>query len=108
MKTNTSPADISFEVGYKDDKTRFDLRMISVSEETELNQQFSDIADTDPEKTNKEYQLCLSALAGFSHSTEDGEKLREKFAEINLKKERVLRAAFQQFKYSLSPDVSFL
>ena len=105
---NNSTADISFEVGYKDDKTRFDLRMISVSEESELNQRLNDVADDDASKPEKEYRICLDALADFSHDTEDGAKLREKFSAVNLKSERIVRGAFNVFRNALAPEVSFL
>ncbi len=106
MKPNLT-ADISFEVGFKDDKTRFDLRMISVSEESELNQRFSDIVDSDSDKTSAETAICLETLAAFSHSSEDGEKIRQKFSEKSVKNERVIRTAYQQFKYALQPEVNF-
>ena len=105
MKNDSpSTADISFEVGYKDDKTRFDMRMISVSEEMEINQQFANIESSD---TAKEYEICLSALADFSNSAEDGTKLREKFSNMNIRNERIVRTAYQQFKYALSPETNF-
>ena len=106
MKQN-STADISFEVGYKDDKTRFDLKLISVSDETEINQRFSDIADSDTDKTGKETAICLDALVTFSQHPEDGEKIRQKLSDVNIKSERIIRTAYQQFKLALSPEVNF-
>ncbi len=51
--------DISFEVGYGKEKAHFNLRMISVAEETELSEQFMELADIIDEaekmKKNIEY-----------------------------------------------------
>ena len=102
---NQPAADISFEVGYGKDKTRFDLRMISVAEENSVQQKFNDLADSDSDKSGKEYRICLDALVEFS---ENGAEIREKFAEMTLKNERIIRGAFQQFRLALSPDINFL
>lgn len=108
MKSDKNTADISFEVGFKGDKTRFDLRLISVSEEQELAQKFSDIPDSDEMKMQKEYELCVNALCDFSHNPADAAKLHEKFdMQFNVRNERTIRAAYQQFKYSLSPEINF-
>lgn len=109
MKENKTPtADISFEVGYKNDKTRFNLRLISVAEETETTQKLNDLADNDVEKAGKEYNICLDALCAFSHAPEDAAALRERFADFNVRNERIVRGAFNQFRYALAPTVDFL
>lgn len=99
-------ADISFEVGFKE-KTRFNLRMITVAEETQVQMKFNDIADAEETKELKEYNICLDALIRFSVSG-DGDRLRTRFADPTPQNERIVRAAYSQFKISLQPDIIFL
>src|SRR5687768_6803854 len=58
------PETISFSVGYKSDKAIFHLRMATVQEEQEFLQRFNDISDA--EKTEKEYEILVDILKGFS------------------------------------------
>jgi hypothetical protein len=99
-------SDISFEVGFKGEKTRLNLRMISVSEEMEFSQKLNDISDSDEQKSEKEFEICLDALVDCYDG--DGKFLREKFSAFNVKNERIVRAAFNQFRASLQPEISFL
>jgi hypothetical protein len=57
---------ISLSVGYKSEKPIFHLRMISVMEEQEFFQRFSDIADNDTEKAEKTYQILVDGLKAFA------------------------------------------
>lgn len=104
QKETTRTADISFEIGYKENKTRFDLRMISVAEEMEIQEQFNNLADNDSEKSAKEYQICLDALSKFSVNDFD----KTNFSEMDVKNERVIRAAYRQFMYAMNPTIDFL
>ncbi|HEX8289828.1 MAG TPA: hypothetical protein VF556_17735 [Pyrinomonadaceae bacterium] len=104
--SETNNADISFEVGFRNNKTRFDLRMISIAEEEEIRLKFTDIADSDSEKEEKEYEICLEALTKFSVKLESG--FRTKFSDRTVTNERIIRAAYREFRSALTPEVTFL
>ncbi len=106
-KQNKPKGEISFEVGFKDDKTRFDLNFISVAAEQEIQQQFNDLADSEGGKSEKEYKICLDALVKFSASDSQAQIIDKKFREYNLRNERIIRKAYLTFKAQLDPDVFF-
>jgi hypothetical protein len=99
-------ADISFEIGYGSDKTRFDLNICSVSDEAETQQKFNDIEDDDSNKAELEYKICLDTLIKFSEK--NGAEIKEKFAEITVKNERIIRAAYRNYTFAMNPSLDFL
>lgn len=107
-KPTTEKADISFEVGYGKEKTRFDLRMISVAEEEEISEEFTESADISDksEKTEKEYWVCKNALYRFADKNAAHLKTSI-FDTYNTKNERIIRRAYLMFKNGLEPESSF-
>lgn len=106
----TPKGDISFEIGFKE-KTRFDLRLISVAEEKAVTEKLTNLADLDDDekKSEKEYQVYLTALVESSESAEAGEAIRRKFQDRTANKynEREIYSAYWTFKQKLQPDVVF-
>lgn len=98
-------ADISFEIGYKDDKTRFDLNFCSVSAETEIQQQFNNIEDSDSQKAELEYKICLDTLVKFSEK--NGAEIKEKFSEMTARNERIIRSAYRNYTFAMNPEIDF-
>lgn len=125
MKSQLKP----IEIGYEDRKFVFHLRMVSVAEESDYDQRFADIAESDPNKYDREFQLCKQALGEFSIGapekviTEKGKPKRvpidskaesslaaieKAFAERTPENERLIRRAYSIFKSQLDPDIRFL
>lgn len=99
--------EISFSVGYAGEKFQFDLRFISIAEEMEYSQKFNDISDNNDLKSQKEWEICKSALIEFSMTEEGGRAIAERFTRMDIKSERIIRTAYAQFRSSLQPDVFF-
>lgn len=123
-KRMTDSGSISLAVGYKDTKVTFHLGMISMKEEAQYTQRFTDIADKDDNKSDKEYQIILDSLAAWAVNpatqlTKDGkqvplgkgtpaEAIHEFFKDKTHEKERILHATMVYFRNEMSPEVSFL
>lgn len=124
MKNKLKP----IEVGYGDDKVIFYPASMSVAQENELDQQFNEIADSDIEKYQKEFDICKMALGEFSDQMpvklvkEKGEfkkvplndkqtaveAIKEFFAERTVENERIIRLAYGMLKSQQNPEVRFL
>lgn len=117
------------EIGFGDSKVIFHLRMISVAEEDAVQQKFNDIADSDTEKWQKQFEICRDALGEFSIEMPqrlEKEKAEFKrvplvekaetpqaaidqfFKERTIENERVVRDAYWLFKSQLASDSRFL
>lgn len=110
-----------FEVGFGDERIVFSPRMISVAEQNSVHEQLSDIAATDTDKYQKEFEVLRDALDDFAaEPTERLEKIKGEFkrlpiegglktyfAERNLVNERIVRRAYELFIEQLSPESSF-
>lgn len=110
------------EVGYGDEKVIIHPRMISVAEQNSVHEQLTDIADTDTEKYQKEFQILRDALDEFSaQPAERLEKVKGEFKRLPIEgglaahfanrtneSERIVRKAYELFVEQLSPDGSFM
>lgn len=120
---------ISLSVGFKSEKPIFHLRMISVTEEQEYLQRFSDIADNDVEKADKTYQILVDGLKSFASdfpqkteivegketkvllvekASSPSDAIAKYFEEKSVVKERIANTAILAFRNQMQPDVSFL
>lgn len=109
-------------IGFGDNKVHIHPRMISVAEQDDIQNRFNDIADTDTDKYQKEFEICREALETFS--SKPAEKLvKEKgeykavpldgglaahFAERTPENERTVRSAYQLLLQQMQPEASFL
>lgn len=112
----------SIEIGYGEEKVIIHPGMISVAEQDDVQQRLNDVADTDTEKYQKEFEICREALEEFSAQPaeklikEKGEYKRvpleggltKHFAERTVENERVVRGAYQLFLQQLQPEARFL
>jgi hypothetical protein len=124
MKSNQLKA---IQIGYGEDQLIFHCRMISVAEEESYDAKFNDIADSDTEKHEKQFELCKEALGEFAAEMpqklvkKKGEFVKEPlgdgtpydainavFKERTPENERIIRRAFSLFKAQLDPDIRFL
>lgn len=120
-----TPETISFSVGYKHELPTFHLRMISMAEENAFNARFVDIADKDPAKDDKQYQIKVDALADWSVQMptrkEDGEDIplmngqptpaatiKAYFAEKSTDKEWIAEFAIRALRIRTQPEVTYL
>lgn len=112
----------SFEVGFGENKVIVHPRMISVAEQDEVQSRFNDIADTDTEKYQKQFEICREALDTFSSQPaerlikEKGEfkrvaiegGLNQHFAERTPENERIVREAYQLVLAQMRPESRFI
>jgi len=112
----------TIEIGFGDNKVRIHPRIISVAEQDEIQNRFNDIADTDTQKYQLEFEICREALDTFSAAPaeklvkEKGEYkavpieggLTAHFAERTPENERTVRSAYQLFLTQLQPSAIFL
>lgn len=117
------------ETGFGESKVIFHLRMISLAEQSAIELRFNDIADSDTEKWQKQFEITRSALGEFSSEMpqrlekEHGEFVKKPlveeaetptvaidkfFAERTIENERVLNDAYLLFRSQLSPSARFL
>jgi hypothetical protein len=124
------PAELKpFKVGYGDEQIVFHPRMATLAEQTDVQQKFNNISDSDEEKYQKEFDILIEAVSEWSLETPKklvkvkGEFKREPlvenaestldamkryFAERTAEDERVLRAAYNSYVSQMSPEISFL
>lgn len=110
------------EIGYGKDKIVIFPRMISVAEQEDVQSKFTDIADTDTEKYQKEFEICRNAIDEFSERTvcrlekDKGEYQHlvieggatAHFADRTTENERVVREAYQLMLGQMRPESRFL
>ncbi len=117
------------EIGFGESKVIFFMRMISVAEESEVQERFNEIADADFDKWQKQFEICKSALGEFSEAMPQRlEKEKGEFKKVDLvegaetpssaidaffkertpENERVIRDAFWLFKGQLTSESRFL
>ena len=110
------------EIGYGDEKIVLYPRMFSVAEQQEVADRLTDVADTDTEKYQKEFEICRDALDEFSDKPAAklvkakgefkhepiGGGLKTHFAVRTLENERVVREAYQLFLVQTRPESRFL
>lgn len=117
-----------FAIGYKN-KIVIYPRMAGWKEESEFNQRFADISETDDRRFEKEFKLCLEAIAAFSAKmperiiqADDGsgerqeplegdsflDALTKEFPEATAANERIARRAYMYIKSQWEPDVDFV
>lgn len=107
------------EIGYGEEKIIFYPRLITVAEQDEIQARLNDVADTDTDKYQKEYEICREALENFASSPaeilvkEKGEFKKvsleaDYFTERTPQTERIIRSAYQLFLGQLQPDYRFL
>jgi hypothetical protein len=116
---------ISFNIEGRGENLTLHLGMISVAEDTQYTQRFSQIADLkDKAKADKEYQIYVDSLAewasemptrkngdGGDHPLGEGspaDAIRAYFGERSNAKEWIAVTAVSAFRNSLYPRVSFL
>lgn len=112
------------EVGYRDEKLVFHLKMISVEQEDAILQRFAEVSDKDTERFTKRFEIYKDAVAEAACEmpvlTKNGKSaplakegtpaaaILEHFRERNTENERIIRAAYVLFRSELEPDASFL
>jgi hypothetical protein len=119
----------SFKIGYGDDQVVFHPRMASIAEFDDVQLKLNDIKDSDEEKYQKQFDICIEAIAEWSSETpqklvkEKGEfkrvdlvenpessldALKRYFAQRTPEGERIIREAYQLFLVGMRPESSFL
>lgn len=111
----------TIEVGYGDERILIHPRLISVAEQNSVHEQLTDVADTDTEKYQKEFEILRDALDSFAaQPAERLEKIKGEFKRFPIEgglaklyamrtneNERVIRKAYELFVEQLSPEANF-
>ncbi len=119
----------SFKVGFGEDQVVFHPRMTTIAEFDDIQQKLNDIKDSDEEKYQKQFDICIEALADWSSEApqklvkEKGEfkrvdlvenaespldAMKRFFAERSAENERVIREAYQLYLIQMRPTSDFL
>lgn len=112
----------SFEIGYGDNKIRIHPKMVSVETADEFQRQLNDIADSDSDKNEKEFQICRAAIDAFSDrpaeklvSDKGASKavaieggLTAHFPARTPESDRIVRNAYQIIQSQFMPDSRFI
>ncbi len=115
-----TPRTFSITAGYKPNMTTFYLRMITVVEENQFLERFSDISDAmnDIQRSEHEYEAMVDALKSWSvkaptvkgqeeSSDPPAEAIEKLFGEHAAENHRIVNAVLARYRQALSPDVSF-
>jgi hypothetical protein len=118
-----------FKVGYGDEKIVFHPRMATVAEVDDVNQQLNDIADSDDQKYQKDFDIRITAISEWSAEApqklvkikgefqrqpliEDAEStldaMKRFFGDRTPENERVIRAAYNAYNLQFNPEIDFL
>lgn len=128
-----NPETISISVGYGNDRPTLHLRMITMAEEQDFLNRYTDIADLPPaQKAEKEFQICVDALKAWSEmptkkvekpgkngqvdivdvpyveADSPAEAIEQIFKPRTIKTERMAHLAINSFRVKLQPQVDFL
>ncbi len=112
----------TLEIGFGENKIVIQPRMASVAETDDIARQLNDIAETDTEKYQKEFEICRAALDEWSaQPAEKLEKIKGEYKRVPLEgglaahfairndeNERVVRDAYQIVISQMRPESRFL